>query len=288
MSAVAAAETRTQAQTQTQAQSQASGSSFYAGMRVLPKAEREAMFAVYAFCRAVDDIADDIHGPRAERRAGLDAWRADIAALYAGQDPGRAAIVAGAAQRFGLRKADFLAVVDGMQMDADEDIRAPDLAKLDLYCDRVASAVGRLSVRIFGMDEAPGLELAHHLGRALQLTNILRDLDEDAGLGRLYLPAELLAEAGIASRDPAAVIADPRVDAACRALAERAHAHYRAADAVMAARPAGKLAAPRLMGAVYSRILARTEVAGWAPPRRRARLGKGELMWIVLRRGIFG
>jgi phytoene synthase len=271
-----------------EAQTQASGSSFYAGMRVLPKAEREAMYAVYAFCRAVDDIADDIGGERAERRAALDAWRADIEALYAGREPGRMQIVAEPVRRFGLAKTDFLAVVDGMQMDADEDIRAPDMAKLDLYCDRVASAVGRLSVKIFGMDEAPGLELAHHLGRALQLTNILRDLDEDAGLGRLYLPRELLAEAGIVGGDPAAVVADPRVDGACRALAEQAHAHYRAADRVIAARPAGRLAAPRLMGAVYSRILARTEAAGWTPPRQRARLGKGELMWILLRRGIFG
>jgi phytoene synthase len=271
-----------------QAQAQASGSSFYAGMRVLPKAERQAMFAVYAFCRAVDDIADDIHGPREERRAALDAWRTDIEALYAGREPGRAVIVAEAVRRFGLDKADFLAVIDGMQMDADEDIRAPDMAKLDLYCDRVASAVGRLSVKIFGMDDGPGLELAHHLGRALQLTNILRDLDEDAGLGRLYLPRELVRAAGIAGVDPAAVIADPRVNEACRALAEKAHAHYRAADRVMAARPAGKLAAPRLMGAVYSRILARTEAAGWAPPRTRAKLGKGELMWILLRRGLFG
>ena len=269
-------------------QTQAAGSSFYAGMRVLPRAEREAMFAVYGFCRAVDDIADDVEGSRPERRAGLDAWRSDIEALYSGGQPSRAQVVAEATNRFTLDKADFLAVIDGMQMDADEDIRAPDMAKLDLYCDRVASAVGRLSVRIFGMDQAPGLELAHHLGRALQLTNILRDLDEDAGLGRLYLPRELLAEAGITTDDPAAVIADPRVDGACRALAARAHEHYRAADRVMAARPAGKLAAPRLMGAVYSRILARTEAAGWAPPRRRAKLGKGELLWIVLRRGILG
>src|SRR5260370_33519451 len=95
-----------------------------------------------------------------------------------------------------------------MQMDVDEDIRAPDLATLDLYCDRVASAVGRLSVKVFGMDEGPGTELAHHLGRALQFTNILRDLDEDAAMGRLYLPAEALAASGSATADarkPAAV-----------------------------------------------------------------------------------
>ena len=270
------------------AQAKASGSSFYAGMRVLPKEEREAMFAVYAFCRAVDDVADDMFATRDERKMELDAWRADIEALYAGGDPDRAAIVADATRRYGLRKADFLAVIDGMQMDADEDIRAPDMAKLDLYCDRVASAVGRLSVKIFGMDEAPGLELAHHLGRALQLTNILRDLDEDAELHRLYLPRELLAAAGIKAAEPVRVIDDPRVDVACKALAAKAHEHYEAAERVLAARPAGKLAAPRLMGAVYSQILRRSEAAGWAPPRSRARLSKPELMWIVLRRGIFG
>ena len=92
------------------------------------------------------------------------------------------------------------------------DIRAPDLATLDLYCDRVAGAVGRLSVRIFGMEEGPGCELAHQLGRALQLTNILRDLDEDAAIGRLYLPRELLRKAGIVTTDPGAAIGDPRVD----------------------------------------------------------------------------
>ncbi|HEY5410020.1 MAG TPA: presqualene diphosphate synthase HpnD [Caulobacteraceae bacterium] len=281
----AAAQTTAQA---TATETQASGSSFYAGMRVLPKAERAAMFAIYGFCRQVDDIADDLQGERSERRAALDAWRADIEALYAGGDPGRAALVAEPVRRFGLAKADFLAVIDGMQMDADEDIRAPAMAKLDLYCDRVASAVGRLSVRIFGMDQGPGEALARHLGRALQLTNILRDLDEDAGMGRLYLPRELLDQAGIGSSDPALVVGDPRVDQACRALAAEARAHYAAAAKVMRARPRGRLAAPRLMGAVYGRILDRTESKGWAPPRRRVKLGKAELVWLLLRHGILG
>ena len=105
-----------------------------------------------------------------------------------------------AVHAFGLRREDFCAVIDGMEMDVETDIRAPDLATLDLYCDRVASAVGRLSARAFGMPEAEGISLAHHLGRALQLTNILRDLDEDAAIGRLYLPREDLCAAGIAAR----------------------------------------------------------------------------------------
>ncbi|KAA2212500.1 presqualene diphosphate synthase HpnD [Teichococcus oryzae] len=260
---------------------QLSGSSFYAAMRLMPPAERAAMFAVYAFCRAVDDIADDGTRPRPARAAELEAWRADLAALYAGGPPGRAAFLAGPLRDFGLRQADFQAVVDGMAMDVAADIRGPDLATLDLYCDRVASAVGRLSTRIFGMQEAPGLALAHELGRALQLTNILRDLDEDAAIGRLYLPRELLRAAGIEAHDPAAVLADPRIDAACRALAERALGHFAAANRILRARPRGRLLAPRLMEAVYRAILRDMQAEGWAPPRRRIRIGKARLLWII-------
>jgi presqualene diphosphate synthase len=266
----------------------AAGSSFYAGMRLLPKPEREAMFAIYAFCRAVDDIADDGTDASPVRRAALQSWRQDIEALYAGKAAGRAAFLAAFVERYGLRKEDFLTVIDGMEMDAAEDIRAPDLETLDLYCDRVASAVGRLSVKVFGMDEAPGLKLAHHLGRALQLTNILRDIDEDAGIGRLYLPREYLEGAHIAAGDPQAVVANRAVDGACRNLARLAHTHYREAESAMGARVKGKLRAPRLMSAVYSRILVKMEAAGWAPPRRRVRLGRGQLLWIVLRHGLAG
>jgi squalene synthase HpnD len=271
-----------------EAATQASGSSFYVGMRVLPKAEREGMYAVYSFCRQVDDIADDLEGAQADRRDLLNAWRADLESLYAGARPNRTAFLAEPVARFGLHKADFLAVIDGMEMDVDQDIRAPDLATLDLYCDRVASAVGRLSVRVFGMDEAPGLALAHHLGRALQLTNILRDLDEDATIGRLYMPAQLLREAGIESDDPVAVVDDPKLTAAAAALAAQAQAHYKEASAVLAARPRGRMIAPRLMYGVYSRILERMTQIGWAAPRARVRVGKRELLWILIRHGLLG
>jgi phytoene synthase len=189
-------------------------------------------------------------------------------------------------RRFHLDRADFEAVIDGMAMDVDRDIRWPSWAELDLYCDRVASAVGRLSVRIFGMDEAPGIELAYHLGRALQLTNILRDIDEDAGIGRVYLPIEAIEAAGIVPTEPLQVIADPRVDQTCRAVAARAHEHYRAAHAVLAKRPRGHLLAPRLMEAVYARILARTESVGWKAPRVRVKVSKTTLLWTVVRLGL--
>jgi squalene synthase HpnD len=258
-------------------------SSFYLGMRVLPKPEREAMFAVYAFCRDVDDIADDEVGARDERRAALAGWSADIASLYAGRDPGRAAYLADAVQSFGLAQADFEAVIAGMAMDVDGDIRWPDWATLDLYCDRVASAVGRLSVRVFGMDAEPGQALAHHLGRALQLTNILRDIDEDAAIGRLYLPREPLESAGVVLAEVAEVVADPRLDDAARVVADRARAHFGEANRIMAARPRGHLIAPRLMERVYAGVLARMEIAGWRPPRRRARVDKLGLLLTLVR-----
>ena len=264
-------------------QAQVSGSSFYAGMRVLPRAERAAMYAIYGFCRMVDDIADDEVGDRPSRAIALDRWRHDLDKLYAGRDPGQAALLVEAVRRFALRREDFEAVIDGMAMDVARDIRWPAMAELDLYCDRVASAVGRLSVRVFGMDETPGIALAHDLGRALQLTNILRDIDEDAAIGRVYLPEEALVGAGIALTSPMDVIADPRVDAACRTVAQVARAHYAKAHAVLASRPRGHLLAPRLMEAVYSKVLTRTEALGWGPPRRRVTMSKPALLWTVAR-----
>jgi phytoene synthase len=269
-------------------QAQVSGSSFYAAMRVMPRAERGAMFAIYSFCRMVDDIADDGTRPRALRATELDRWRADLGALYADRPAGRAGFLKDAVHDFGLRQADFLTVIDGMEMDVAADIRAPDLETLNLYCDRVAVAVGRLSIRIFGMEEGPGLQLAHRLGRALQLTNILRDIDEDAAISRLYLPSELLAKAGIVTSDPIAAIDDPRVDGACRDLAALALDHFAAADRVLRARPRGRLLAPRLMSAVYRTILQQMLLEGWVAPRRRVRIGKARLLWIVARCSVFG
>jgi len=261
------------------------GSSFYLAMRLMPKRERDAMFAIYAFCRRVDDIADDGLGTRAERHERLEAWRYDLEALYRGQTPQRVAFLASAVARFGLRKVDFLTVLDGMDMDVAEDIVAPNLATLDLYCERVASAVGRLSIKVFGMDEEPGFALAHDLGRALQLTNILRDIDEDAGVGRIYLPREYLFAAGFKSLDPRMVVSDPRVDGACRAVAALAHAHYDKAAAILAEKPKGRIGTPRLMGAVYSEILKASESQGFAPPRKRVSLSRGKLVSLLLRAG---
>jgi phytoene synthase len=251
-------------------------------MRILPPPQREAMFEIYSFCRAVDDIADDL-GPRDPRRGQLQKWRADIGAIYAGSPPAALAGLAQAVKAFALRRDDFLAVIDGMEMDVDADIRAPDWPTLDLYCDCVACAVGRLSVRVFGMEEQAGLALARELGNALQLTNILRDIDEDATMGRLYLPREALRDAGIISTDPASVLANPMLGEACNAVVSRAREHFRQATDIMARSPRRVVRAPRIMGEAYRAILDKLVARGFAPPREPVRHSRVQLILILLR-----
>ena len=268
------------------AAARAGGSSFYLAMRILDRARREAMFEIYSFCRAVDDIADG-DAPHAERLARLADWRQAIETLYSGAKPAGLDKLAEAIRRYRLRQEDFLAVIAGVEMDAREDIQAPTMQRLEQYCDGVACAVGRLSVRIFGMAEADGRALAHHLGLALQLTNILRDVDEDSEINRLYLPREALAATGIAAGDPRTVIASANLAAACNYLATRARGHFVEADAIMARSPHRVVRAPKIMGKVYRQILEGMIARGWSPPRQRVRLNKSHLVWIALRHAFF-
>lgn len=265
---------------------EASGSSFLAGMRILPERRRNAMYAIYAFCREVDDIADE-PAPLAEKAARLDAWRAEIAGLYEGDPLHEPTAVAlrGPVAEFGLAKEDFLALIEGMEMDANGPIRAPSEAELERYCDRVACAVGRLSVKAFGTDGPEAERIAYELGQALQLTNILRDLDEDAADGRLYLPTELLDRHGIAEREPAAVLAHPALDAVCAELAQRARTRFEAARSAIARSERGPLRPAIVMMEVYRRVLDALVARGWT---RRHEVGPGKLtkLWIAVRYGL--
>ena len=270
----------------TRARVRRSGTSFYWAMRLLPRPRRQAMFAVYAFCREVDDIADEPGTPAYKRRA-LAAWRAEIDAVYAGR-PSRAIgrALAEAVAHHGVRREDFDAILDGVAMDAEDSLVAPSMAQLDLYCARVAGAVGLLSVRIFGCADGRADGFALALGQALQLTNILRDLAEDAARGRLYVPAEALAAAGIAPGPPARVIAEPAFAEACEALATLAERHFAEAAASLAAMPPADRARLRpatVMMAVYARLLARMMRRGWRRLDRPADLGRAEKVLIALR-----
>jgi presqualene diphosphate synthase len=262
------------------------GTSFYHGMRVLPPDRRHAMYAIYAFCRIVDDIADE-DGEMEEKRLALAAWRNRIAELYRGRTDGPVTrVLAAAVTRFALRAEDFIAVIDGMQTDAETVVLAPDMATLDLYCDRVASAVGRLSVRTFG-DASPAADrVAHALGRALQLTNILRDIKEDAERGRIYLPAEYLRDAGVPA-DPVAVLTAPGLPAVCERLAVLAHGYFRQAWTAMDRCDPVAMKPARLMGATYDAILSALERRGWKRLDTPVSLPKWKKLWLACRYGLF-
>jgi phytoene synthase len=262
------------------------GSSFYWGMRLLDPPRRNAMFAVYAFCREVDDIADGDAAPEA-KITGLDRWRAEIDAIYEKrpEDPLARALL-GPVAEYGLAREDFLAVIDGCAMDARAETLRPSEADLDLYCDRVACAVGRLSVRIFGEPTANGIAVAASLGRALQLTNILRDLREDSALNRLYLPDELLTAHGIAGRVPDAVLAHPNLPQVCAELGRRARRHFDAADAAMNRSSRRAMRPARLMEAMYRGLLDRMEARNWAVADARVRVPSPIKLWYVLRHGL--
>ncbi len=249
------------------------GTSFYRGMTVLNRERRIAMYAVYQFCRLVDDIADE-PGPFDEKQARLNEWRARVAGLYRGEaDDATTRVLRAAIGAYDLRREDFLAIIDGMEMDAGEPMVAPPYETLDLYCDRVASAVGRISVRVFGEGSAAGETVAHHLGRALQLTNILRDVGEDAARGRLYLPRETLDAEGVPP-DPAAALASPHLHYALQRLAARADYHFAAADAAMRRCRRRAMRPARMMAASYRPLLGIMRGQGFARPQAKPRLPK--------------
>lgn len=260
-----------------------SGSSFLIGMMALPKSRRLGMFGLYAFCRAVDDIADS-DWPAERRMAELATWRGHVSECFKGQatHPVMQLLLA-PIKDFSLAEVDFQHIIEGMEMDGRGNIVAPTWEELDAYCDCVASAVGRVSVRIFGEATEQGQLVAYHLGRALQLTNILRDVDEDAARGRLYLPREAIEEAGIENLEIATVIAHPLIDHACRAVARRAATHFEEADMAMRQCDRKAMKPARLMRDYYERVFTKMLVAGWEAPRYRIGLGRLEKIGLLLR-----
>lgn len=253
-------------------------------MRILPHAQRIAMYEIYSFCKQVDTIADG-GGPQTQRLEALRQWRNDINRLYEqgtrSDTPPHLTNLAWSIDHFSLDQDDFIAIIDGMNMDVETTIVAPDTPTLDLYCDRVASAVGRLSVKVFGMPKDSGRELAHHLGRALQLTNILRDIDEDAMVGRVYLPHELLLAAGLDHATPATIQANT-LDGACAPLVAQARTHFGVSRDIMRRSARRVVVAPAIMAASYEALLDKLVRRGFAPPRERVRVSKLSKAWFAL------
>lgn len=264
------------------------GSSFFWGMRILPEEQREAVYAIYAFCREVDDIADD-EGEVSDKMARLEAWREEVARLYTGraETPTGAALILDIA-RFDLPREEFLRLIDAVEVDAGAPVHAPSMDELSRYCRGVAGAVGMLLIRIFG-DHGPDAQaFAVALAEALQLTNILRDLAEDGARGRLYLPAEALVEAGIDPSAPVgAILANPRLPAACDAMAERAQARFAEADRWLARCDRRALKSALVMRDVYYELLRRLRRRGWHRLERPVRVGRLYKFAVALRYALF-
>jgi phytoene synthase len=258
-------------------------------MRLLPAPRRNAMFAIYAFCREVDDVADEVADEVADiakKQTAIMAWREEIEALYADRPsrPTTRALIR-PVRDYSLPKEEFLAILDGMAMDAEERMRAPALSELLLYCRRVAGAVGVLSVHAFGDSGDAARRLAVVEGEALQLTNILRDLAEDAERGRLYLPREYLEEAGVDYADAGRALSDPALPVVCRRLAVLAEEKFREAHAMLGACDRKAMKPAIVMLEAYHRLLKKLQASDWRDPTQRASLPRLEKLWVALKHG---
>jgi phytoene synthase len=259
----------------------ASGSSFFLPMMLLPREKREAMLALYAFCRETDDVADEIEDPDVSR-ALLDAWRNEIHALYRGAPSHPVTLaLAGPVERFGLAERYFLEILEGFEMDGGGEMLRPTVAELERYCYCVASCVGLLSVEIFEYRATSIPTFARRLGLAFQLTNILRDVAEDAERGRIYLPRELLEQEGLGDVGPDAIVHAPGVDRVCREIGRMARGHF---DAASEALPRSERRAMRpalLMRGVYETYLDRIEATGFRVDGPRIKFSGGAKLLLV-------
>jgi len=257
-----------------------SGSSFYSSFLALPKDKREAIIALYAFCREVDDIADG-NGDTEVRRAKLQWWRDEIRRLFtgAGQHPVTRALTP-VIKLFNLPEEHFLEIIDGMQMDLDN-ARYANYPELNLYCHRVAGIVGLMSAEIFGYRDRNTLKYAHELGMAMQLTNILRDVREDAVKGRVYLPLEELARHGIKANDVMAREPPPALRKVFEAIAMQAQTHYVNAFRLLPEADRYAQRAGIIMAEVYQTLLHEIRQDGYQVMHYRISLPSARKLWIA-------
>ncbi|HJZ75458.1 MAG TPA: presqualene diphosphate synthase HpnD [Vicinamibacterales bacterium] len=265
--------------------------SFYYSFLVLPAEQRRAIIAVWDFCRAVDDAVDEEGGGRAglpAGRAGIAFWRDELARVFDGGAPateqGRA--LQPLVTRFDLPRQPFADVIDGVEMDLDA-ARYETVDDLLQYCRRVASAVGMICIRIFGCRDAGAIAYALHLGIALQLTNILRDVKDDLARGRVYLPLEDLRACGCTVDDLAAGVTTAPVRRVIEFECRRARGFYERAQQALPAGDRRRLVCAEIMRAVYSETLRRIERNGHDVFTARARVPKPRQALIALRQWLW-
>ena len=259
-----------------------SRSSFYYSFMFLPPDKRRAITTLYAFCREVDDVVDECSDKNVARTT-LNWWRNEVLAIYGGkpQHPVALALVP-VVRQFNLAQEHFLEIIDGMEMDLDHS-RYSDFKSLQLYCYRVASVVGLLSAEIFGYTERQTLEYAHDLGIAFQLTNIIRDVGEDARRDRIYLPQEELAQFGVAEAD---ILNAKETDNFQKLMAfqiERAQRYYRQAQEHLPVADRKSQRTGLIMAAIYNATLDEVVASGYHVLKERVSLGSGYKLWLAFK-----
>ncbi len=252
---------------------------------LLPRHKRDAMSALYAFCREVDDVADEESVPADQRRAQLAGWRDDIRRACENGTPQFPVIreLQPVIREFQLPFVSFDDIIKGCEMDLDHS-RYETFAGLKLYCYRVASAVGLLSIRIFGFKNPQCHDYATHLGHALQLTNILRDVREDAGRGRIYLPLDELKKFNVTEDEILRGVYSSRYRDLAQSIAAKAREHYRLARELLPAEDRRAMVAAELMGSVYWQLLRKLEASEFNVfGEERVRIGKARKLGLILR-----
>ena len=267
-------------ETYCQRKTRQSGSSFYYSFWFLPPDKRRAITALYAFCREVDDVVDE-HGDAELAQAALQTWRDEIKRLFDGapQHPvGRALLPV--ITTYSLPREYFMEIIDGMEMDLHHQGYA-NFAELSLYCYRVASVVGLMAAEIFGYQDRRTLKYAHHLGMALQLTNILRDVGEDARRGRCYLPADEMSRYGVTLAQLQQGAWHPGMNELFAVQAERAEDYYRQAFANLPEADRENQLSGILMARIYHRLLQRICALNYPVLRQRVSLPFWQKLWLA-------
>jgi 15-cis-phytoene synthase len=262
-----------------------SGSNFYYSFLFLPRRKREAMYALYAFCRTVDDAVDGDGGTPSEQRRVLAEWRTELKRVYEGRASHPIAVrLAEVVRTYPIAREHLEAILDGVEMDVDKR-RYASFEELHEYCYRVAAAVGLCCIEIFGYTDPRARDYAVNLGVALQLTNILRDLRADGERGRIYLPLDELRRFGCAEEDFLRGRYSQAYFELMRFQADRTHAYYRAARAALPRVDRRRLVAAEIMGVIYLALLRTIEARRFRVFERRIRLSA--LRKLALALGVF-
>ena len=264
-----------------------SGSSFYYSFLFLPEARRRAIVALYAFCREVDDVVDET-SDASVARLKLAWWRSEVASIYTGRPQHPVALaLADCVEPFRLARGRLEEIIDGMQMDLERN-RYENFEVLSLYCHRVAGVVGLLSAEIFGYTDPATLDYAHNLGVAFQLTNIIRDVGEDARRGRIYLPLDDLARYGVSDSDLIAGRESDKFRAMMTFQIARARSYYSRAMSKLPTADRSTQRPGLIMAAIYQRLLEEIEMDGSRVLSTRVSLTPLRKLWIAWRTWIAG